>query len=169
MSNQNQNFFDIFMLVLGILIGVTFGIFLLARFVAGNTQEQWVMEDTWYQDQVLARIAPVGQVTLPGEEAQAGAAAQVTAAEPVKVVMSGPQVYNTACLACHGAGIGGAPKFGDAASWGSRIAQGSDTLNKHALEGYTGSAGYMPPKGGRLDLSDEEIIAAVEYMVTESR
>ena len=73
------------------------------------------------------------------------------------------------CIACHGAGIGGAPKVGDAGVWGGRIAQGPDVLNKHALEGYQGAAGYMPPKGGRIDLSDAEIIAAVEFMVDESR
>jgi cytochrome c len=83
--------------------------------------------------------------------------------------MSGPQVYNTACLACHGAGIGGAPILGDVAQWAGRITQGTDTLKKHALLGYTGSMGYMPPKGGRLDLSDAEINAAVDYMISESQ
>jgi cytochrome c5 len=81
--------------------------------------------------------------------------------------MSGPQVYNSACLACHGAGIGGAPVVGDSAQWVERIAQGSDTLTAHAIQGYSGSAGYMPPKGGRMDLSDAEVEAAVDYMVSE--
>jgi cytochrome c5 len=79
--------------------------------------------------------------------------------------LSGPQVFNQACNACHGAGIGGAPKLGDKAAWAPRIAQGSGTLNKHALEGFQGQAGFMPPKGGWVNLSDGEIIAAVEYMV----
>ena len=55
----------------------------------------------------------------------------------------------------------------DAENWAPRIAQGMDTLRLHAIEGYTGNAGYMPPKGGRLDLSDEEIYAAVDYMLSE--
>ena len=80
-----------------------------------------------------------------------------------------PQVYNTACLACHGAGIGGAPVLGDAGQWAPRIEQGMETLVGHAINGYTGEAGYMPPKGGRLDLSDEEVVSAVEYMVAESQ
>ncbi len=83
--------------------------------------------------------------------------------------MSGPQVYNAACLACHGAGVGGAPILGDVAAWAPRIAQGTDVLNDHALNGFTGPVGYMPPKGGRVDLSDQEIIDAVTYMVEESR
>jgi cytochrome c len=80
--------------------------------------------------------------------------------------MSGPQVYNTACLACHGPGIGGAPIFGDAAAWAPRIAKGIEALNEHALNGFT-DVGYMPPKGGRVDLSDPEILDAVAYMVAE--
>jgi S-disulfanyl-L-cysteine oxidoreductase SoxD len=82
--------------------------------------------------------------------------------------MTGPQVYNSACIACHAAGVAGAPVVGDAGQWADRIAQGMETLARHAIEGYTGSAGYMPPKGGRLDLSDEEVTSAVEYMVGES-
>ena len=77
-------------------------------------------------------------------------------------------ISNT-CLACHGAGIGGAPVFGDAAEWVERIAKGRDTLIDHALQGYSSATGYMPPKGGRLDISDAEVAAAVDYMVDESQ
>jgi cytochrome c5 len=59
--------------------------------------------------------------------------------------------------------------LGDAAAWAPRIAQGIETLNNHALNGFQGAAGVMPPKGGRVDLSDGEIIAAVEYMVEQAR
>ena len=83
--------------------------------------------------------------------------------------LSGPQVYNAACLACHTAGVGGAPILGDAASWAPRIAQGMEVLKQHAIEGYTGSSRYMPAKGGRTDLSDAEIADAVEYMASESQ
>ena len=55
----------------------------------------------------------------------------------------------------------------DAANWAPRIAQGLDTLRQHAIEGYSGENGYMPPKGGRLDLSDEEVYAAIDYMLSE--
>lgn len=169
MSDQDQNFFDVFMLVLGILVGVTFGLILLARYVAGHTQKQWVLEDPVYQQQVSARLAPVGDVALPGDEPAAAQAAPAAAAEPVKTVMSGAQVYNTACLACHGAGIGGAPKFGDREAWAPRIAKGVETLQQHALNGFTGNAGYMPPKGGRVDLSDDEVLAAMNYMLDQVR
>ena len=70
-------------------------------------------------------------------------------------------------IACHGSGVGGAPTLDDPENWQPRIAQGIDTLYLRAIEGYTGSAGYMPPKGARLDLSDGEVNDAVDYMVEQ--
>ncbi len=72
-------------------------------------------------------------------------------------------------VGCVGAGVAGAPKFGDAAAWGPRIAQGADTLHTHALQGFQGKAGFMPPKGGRTDLSDQSVINAVDYIVASSQ
>jgi cytochrome c len=74
-----------------------------------------------------------------------------------------------ACVACHGSGVAGAPKLGDAAAWAPRIAKGADTLNKHAIDGFQGEAGFMPPKGGRVDLSNQSIINAVDHMVANSK
>ena len=67
-----------------------------------------------------------------------------------------------------GAGIAGAPKPGDKDDWGPRIAQGNDTMYKHAIEGFTGAKGMMPPRGGGAKLSDDEVKAAVDYMVAQS-
>jgi len=96
--------------------------------------------------------------------------AQVTLAasgEPAEL-MTGEQVYNNVCIACHTPpGVGGAPALGDGEAWAARIAQGMDTLIDHALHGFTGSTGVMPMKGERVDLSDEEIIGAVQYMVKQ--
>ena len=152
------------------LAAVTIGILVLAINMSERTQTVFTRESAEYQAAVAERIRPVGQVYLPGEEQQAAAPVVEAAAEPepVATTMTGPQVYNNACIACHASGVGGAPIVGDNAQWSERIAQGMDTLAKHAIEGFTGSAGYMPPKGGRLDLSDDEIIAAVEYMAGES-
>jgi len=156
-----------FTLVLGSIVGVTFGIFLLSRYIAGETQTVQSLQDPTYQAQLALRIAPVGRVALPGDEPTVSETPDEAA--PAKEVLSGPQVYNTACFACHGAGIGGAPKVGDNAAWSERISQGADILRERALAGYQGDAGYMPPKGGRVDLSDDEITAAVDYMVEESQ
>lgn len=162
----DKHFFDLFMVVIGVLIAVTFGLFLLSNYIAGKTQEVYVLQDEPYQEQVAGNIKPVGGVAVDGDAiADPG---EVATVEPVAEVLSGPQVYNQACLACHGAGVGGAPVMGNAEAWTGRIAQGNEVLTDHVINGYTGPAGYMPPKGGRVDLSDEEIIAAMNYMVEES-
>jgi cytochrome c5 len=112
-------------------------------------------------------VAPVGQVALAGsEELAARQSARISTPEAVAAPLTGPQVYNAVCIACHAApGVGGAPALGDGDAWAARIAQGMETLIDHALRGFSGSTGIMPRKGGRVDLSDEEIIGAVEYMV----
>ena len=81
---------------------------------------------------------------------------------------TGASIYKTRCAACHAAGVAGAPKLGDKAAWSARIAQGNDTMTRHAIEGFKGDKGYMPPKGGHMNLSDDEIRATVEYMAAES-
>jgi cytochrome c5 len=166
-SSPDKHFFDLFMIIIGVLVAVSFGIFLLARFVAGATQEVYVLLDAPYQEQVLDNIRPVGRVALDGEEVTDPV--QVAKIEPVAEVLSGPQVYNQACVACHGAGIGGAPTVGQTADWAPRVAQGTTVLRERVMNGYQGDKGYMPPKGGRIDLSDEEIISAMNYMLQQSR
>lgn len=169
--SQDQKFFDLYSLVIGVLVVVSVGIFVLAMNMSEKTQGVYTREAPEYQQAILERIAPVGKVYMPGDDVSA-AVTVIAAAdepEPVAEVQSGPQVYNSACLACHGGGIGGAPVLGDASAWTARIEQGMETLVDHAINGFTGEAGYMPAKGGRVDLSDEEVIAAVEYMVAESQ
>lgn len=97
----------------------------------------------------------------PAAGGQAGAAPTDTAL--------GQSVYEGKCKACHGTGAAGAPKLDDKANWAPRIAQGVDTLNKHALEGFKGTVGFMPPKGGFATLSDDEVKAAVAYMVSQAQ
>lgn len=168
--SRDQKFFDMYSLVIGVLAAVALAILVLAMKMSDLTQGIYTQDTAEYQAAVAKRIAPVGQVYMPGEQHASEAPVVEAAAEPepVATAMTGPQVYNSACLACHSAGVGGAPIVGDAAQWTDRIAQGIDMLTQHAIEGYTGSSGYMPAKGGRLDLSDEEVANAVDYMVGES-
>ena len=81
----------------------------------------------------------------------------------------GKGTYDTACFACHSTGAAGSPKFGDKAAWAPRIAKGMDLLKQHAKEGFKGDTGFMPAKGGRADLSDADVDAAVEYMISSSK
>lgn len=166
---RDQKFFDMYSLVLGVLAFIALGIFVLAMTMSNLTQDVYTTDSAEYKAAVAERLQPFGQVYLPGEELPSGEpqVAEATPSEPVETALSGPQVFNEACIVCHGAGIGGAPRLDDAANWASRIEQGIDVLHDHALNGYTGSAGYMPPKGARLDLSDQEVSDAVDYMVSE--
>ena len=166
-AKHDRTFFDTFMLVLGILFAVTLVLLGLARVISGRSFEAHKQEDPVYQRELLARIEPVARVAVAGED---NSALEPPAAEAaVAADLSGEEVYNQACVACHGAGIAGAPKFGDAAAWAARIGQGVETLHQHAIAGYQGKAGFMPAKGGRTDLSDQSVINAVDFMVAAAK
>lgn len=114
--------------------------------------------------------APVSDGTSPAADtATADAAAPTASSEMVAAVADGEAVYKKACITCHGAGIAGAPKLGDAADWGPRIAQGDALLLEHAIKGFTGQKGMMPAKGGFVTLSDDEVKAAIDYMVAATK
>jgi cytochrome c5 len=96
------------------------------------------------------------------------ATAAAPATEAKSTVDAGKKLYEGVCVACHGQGIAGAPKFGDKAAWGPRIAQGKPTLYEHAIKGYVGKAGAMPAKGGSA-ASDDDVKAAVDYMAAAAK
>ena len=110
------------------------------------------------------------------EPTPAAAPAAVTAPAPAVAPAApaaaenelGKSVFGKTCSMCHAAGVAGAPKPGDKADWGPRIAQGKDTLYKHATEGYNGAKGAMPAKGGNPALKDDEVKEIVDFMVAKS-
>jgi len=120
--------------------------------------------------QVESRIAPIGAVYAGTTGAAAQAAAQAAAAAVAAAqvayggTLDGGTIYQNLCTGCHGSGAGGAPTL-DHAHWDVRIAQGVDTLYQHSISGYTGSAGMMPAKGGNPALTDEQVHAAVDWMI----
>ncbi len=77
----------------------------------------------------------------------------------------GKGTYDKACAVCHAAGVANAPKLGDQAAWKDRIAKGKETLYTSALKGLNA----MPPKGGNMSLSDADVEAAVDYIVSKSQ
>jgi cytochrome c5 len=168
---RDQKFYDLYSLVIGVLALVIVAIFVLSAKMTNLTADIYTAGTEEYRATIADRLRPFGQVYLPGEEHEADQPVVQEAArvEPVATALSGPQVFNEACIVCHGSGIAGAPILSDQQNWAPRIAQGNDLLYQHAIEGYTGQAGYMPPKGARLDLSDAEIEEAVDYMISEAQ
>jgi cytochrome c5 len=120
--------------------------------------------------EVAARIAPEGSAYA----GSTGKAAMEAAAEAAKKAAAGQVAYEGTtdgsvifgklCTACHGTGAGGAPKL-EKALWADRVKQGVDVLVKHAVEGFKGNAGLMPPKGGNPSLTDEQVQATVKWML----
>jgi len=116
---------------------------------------------------VAERIKPVAQVEVASAQTQREPVKSAAAAPPP--TRNGQQIYQATCVACHDAGIAGAPKLGDKSQWAKHIAKGVDALYASAVNGVQGSAGAMPPKGGNPALSDAEVRAAVDYMVARSK
>jgi cytochrome c5 len=116
-----------------------------------------------------AAVAPAPAAPAPAAAAPAPAAAPAVApapAEPAKqAAADGKGTYEKVCVACHGSGAAGAPKFGDKEAWSKRIATGNDALYGSALKGK----GVMPAKGGNPALSDDDVKAAVDYMVSQAK
>lgn len=170
--DQDRKFLDTFLIVIGALLLFTVAMYYLANYLADNYLDTDNSENPLAVAAASERIAPVATARTTDDPAPAPkntAAPTKVAAQQESTSLSGEQVYNQACTACHGAGIAGAPKTGDASAWSGRIEQGMDVLLEHAVNGYQGESGFMPPKGGRTDLSDDEVKAAVEYMVESSR
>lgn len=126
-----------------------------------------------YEQVIEKRLAPVGAVYAgdTGRAAIAAAAEAAKAAAASQVAYGGTTdgktIFGNLCHACHETGAGGAPKLTDKAHWGPRIALGIDTLVKHATEGYTGTSGMMPARGGNPSLTDEQVKATVEWMIEQ--
>lgn len=117
---------------------------------------------------------PAAPASAPAPaQAPAATAAPAPAAAPAETAAAdnavGKKVYGATCSLCHGSGVAGAPKVGDKADWAPRIAQGNELLYKHAIEGFTGAKGMMPARGGGATLKDDEVKAAVDYLVAQSR
>jgi cytochrome c5 len=176
MSKQDTHFFNVFSMVIGLLVAVAIGIFALARIVASSTQDMQVVTDPEYTKSVAARLALPSQEAVAGHDNSAleikpAAGQTVAAAGTVGAPKNGKELFEQVCSTCHGQGIAGAPKAGDKAAWAARIAEGKPTLYSHALQGYSGGpgGGVMPPKGGRTDLPDDLVRQGVDYMVQMSK
>lgn len=170
-KEQDQIFVQNFIVILVMLLGMVAIFVIIARVVGGN---EVVMAKQ--RAQVLAmETRPVGSVrlagatdtTLPGGDQQANAAGGEGVAAGEENV--GKAIYDRLCVSCHGTGLPNMPQLGDAAEWKERVADGMALVYEHAIKGFTGESGMtMPPKGGDASLSDEEVKAAVDYIIENS-
>ena len=138
--------------VIGFFLVTVIGIILLVQFVTAD-KLTGAGSNSQAPEAVAARLSPVANAGFTFKDVNAP-----------KVLQTGEAIYTSTCAACHGAGVAGAPKVGDAGSWSARIAQGYDTIVKHAIEGIRA----MPAKGGNPDLDDVEVARAVVFMANQA-
>lgn len=158
---DDKQFANTFAAVLAILVGITVLVLIIARMLAGLPAEP----DQAMTQAIAERIKPIGEVnigTVP-EIAVAQPGASQAGVQPAAAI-DPAQIYNTACAMCHAAGIANAPIYGDKTAWAPRLGD-IEALYTNSLKGK----GAMPAKGGRPDLSDEAVKAAVDYMLKAVR
>lgn len=174
LSDKTDNLFvDTLVPMVAILAMVGIFMYLAYDWVGGLGRALHVGPGTVHEEAVAERIRPIGQVAIAGQLDDAPlipddaepAPAVAEAAPEAAQELDGEAVYQAACTACHTPGIAGAPRTGDAGAWEDRLEQGMDTLVTHAIEGFQGDAGFMPPRGGHANLTDEQVRDAVQYMV----
>lgn len=167
MRNHDLVFLKHFSQLIAFLVGLTIALILLGIYF---NRMQEPDPNPVAEQATVERIRGVGDAYAgsTGAAAQAAAKAAAAAAAAGQVAyegtLDGSVIYGKLCSACHGSGAGGAPKL-ERAAWTARIAQGMDVLNAHAINGYTGQSGLMPAKGGNPSLSDEQVVATVQWMV----
>ncbi len=162
---NDREFFKVFAGLIGALVALTVIFLILAQMVVSGSNLNKKTNISDQADKAVAqRIKPIGELTV-GSAVMDGLISSANAAGADK----GKATYDATCTICHGAGIAGAPKFGDKAAWKDRIAQGNATLYEHALKGFQGKAGFMPPKGGNTALRDEDVKAAADYMANSAK
>ena len=130
-------------------------------------------KDTTAQQESMPTQAPAPQMaepaTPPVEESAPAATTETQAAAPAATTeaqtaaVDGQAIYKASCQACHAAGVAGAPKLGDKDAWAPRIAKGNDAMYTSVMKGLNA----MPPKGACMSCSDDELRAAVDYMVEQ--
>lgn len=168
METSDKQFILTFIGVSGVLVLIAVAVLVAANLVGERSYEKSAAQIRLAEE----RLEPIGRINLKSAPAQAVEAPAVAAVAPesspgaaVGDQSPGQKAYSGICQSCHAAGIAGAPMVGNVDAWKPRIAQGMEVLYQSAIKGK----GLMPPKGGNPALSDEEIKAAVDFMVESSQ
>ncbi len=161
-SNKSGKFLAGSLAIVGLLVVVAYLILNSMLSIADKVVAPPKMDAKAISD----RIAPVAQERI-GEEPIVQASADTGDAEAVKTsdeIGPGNQVFTAVCATCHVSGLLQAPRLGNADDWAPRLEKGMETLYDHAINGFKN----MPARGGRQDLSDDEVKQAVDYMISQS-
>lgn len=163
MKNEDSEAVKMFAGLFGSLIAMAVILFVLAHMIVSGADIN--PRAGAAKAAFASQAVPAGHATIASRVMDAVIPTAQAAAMPA----NGKAVFEGTCVACHGPGIVGAPKFGDKAAWAHHIAKGLPTLYKHALNGFHGHTGTMPPHGGNPSLTTAQVEAAVRYMVSHSR
>lgn len=172
--HDDRTFMRHFSWVLVALVAITIFFIFLAFLIVGETGVEGHTGYTYVQymkSHPAATSKSKGSAAAGsgGQKASGAASAGTSAVAANGGQPNGEAVWKAHCAACHATGAAGAPKIGDTKAWGPILAKTNKaTLYKHAINGFHGKRGYMPPKGGASGLSDAEVKAAVDYMVGKS-
>ena len=147
-----------FMGLLGVLVAMTLVLFIIAQNIV---EPDLKLDDPEVVEAIQKRIEPIGHLNTGDAPVAAASVALISDARAAPDLGSGEAVYNAVCQACHTTGVLNSPKLGDPAGWGARLSKGKEEMYQSVLNGLN----LMPPKGGRPDLSDEQVQMAVDYML----
>ena len=171
LTPSDRTFMRHFAIMIAVLAAVAVGLVVIGMLVHAAMPKE---PDTAQVREAGERIMPVG-ADFAGSTGRAAMLAQQAAAAKAAAsqvayggTTDGKTIYGQLCHSCHDAGVTGAPKLGNKGDWAPRIAEGIDTLVKHAIDGYTGPDGnHMPAKGGNPALTDAQVEATVKWMVSQ--
>ncbi len=147
-----------FMGLLCALIAATLALFIIAQSIV---EPDLKLSDPEVAEAIQRRIEPVGHLNTGDAPLATASIALISEARAEPDLESGEDVYNAVCQACHTTGVLNSPKLGDPAGWGDRLSKGKEVLYESVINGLN----LMPPKGGRPDLSDDQVRIAVDYML----
>ncbi|MDE2150662.1 MAG: cytochrome c5 family protein [Gammaproteobacteria bacterium] len=158
-ASSDRRFVIVLAGVLGGLVSIALALIVIASLTTRGVEGQPGLQTA----RLSERLAPLAAVATEATAQPTNAASAAGSGAPA---LSGAQVVQQVCSACHSAGVLGAPKIGDGANWGARFkaAGGVDGLAQVALHGK----GNMPPKGGDAALTEDQVKVAVQYMLAQS-
>ena len=157
----DAEFYRIFAIITIIIVVLSIFIAILSNVFAGYSTSADDNYKAELQELTHQRTEPIGKINLASNPV---IKQEIQIAKVEKMSLSGEEAYNSVCMSCHTSGAAGAPMIGNSSQWTDRMAKGKETLYSNAINGI----GIMPAKGGVATLSDDEVRAAVDYILSKN-